>query len=412
MKILTRLIATIVSILIYGWANYLLNPISTLAAGKIAGKQFEISDTSYVVSTVGMNFFSHLGIPFVILLAVIAAIWWSYIRKLGGPAAAILVVGLCITPSAQAYYDKSDYAEPFFVLPNESAFYIPNVGDNKADQARFNSEAYLRESKIPARLFMIPHTKLEGSGLFTNFYATAGRLIVVDRKPFNKSWVSATDRGTSSKNEGFPLQSKEGLNITVGISIGTSVTEDDCPHFLYIFGVKPPGGNRADPQVIFTSIYYGYSLGDVMDGIVHEKVHALLSAEFTSRTFESCNIDASIIMDNVKKNLETWLKSVGITLTYIGWADTFTFDKEVQSAINRRFIATQDKLVAEQLAPYTSVIQSLAAAEALRSFGEKTDGKLPTTIVGLPTGVGGLLSTLLNPAPAAPAHGAQAPVEK
>ncbi len=401
MKTSTRLIATIASILIYGWTNYILNPVSMLGAGKIAGKQFESSDTSYVVSVFGMDFFNHLGIPFIFLLIVIAAIWWVHLRKLWAPAAAALIIGLCITPSAQAYYDKSDYAEPFFILPSESAFYIPNVGDNKSDQAHLDSEAYLREKKIPAKLFMIPHTKLENSGLFSNFYASAGRLIIVDRKPFNRSWVSATDRGTSSKNEGFPLQSKEGLNITVGISIGVSVEENDSPRFLYNFGVKPPTGDRKDPQVIFTSVYYGYSLAEVMDGIVHEEVHALLSAEFTSRGFVDCNEQAPIIMENVKKKLIEYLTSVGITLKYVGWADTFTFDKEVQEAINRRFIATQDKLVAEQLAPFTNVIQSLAAAEALRSFGSKTDGKLPTTIVGLPTGVGGLLSTLLNPAPEA-----------
>jgi hypothetical protein len=45
-----------------------------------------------------------------------------------------------------------------------------------------------------------------------------------------------------------------------------------------------------------------------------------------------------------------------------------------------------------------------AAAHALRAFGDRSDGKLPTTIVGLPPDLGGLLGTLLRTAPTPPAH--------
>lgn len=406
-SIVIRLIVTFVSILAYGWINFLLNPVGTLLAGQVAGKQFDNSDVSYVTSMVGMNFFGHLGIPFVLLLAVLAVIWWKYIRMLWAPTAMVFAIGLMYTPSAHAYYAKTDITEATLILPNESAFWIPDVGDNKGSQASFDSEDYLRANKIPAKRFIIPHTKLSGSGGWASFdyYVPAGRLILVDRTPYSRSWVTATDRGTSNKNEGFPLQSKEGLNITLGISIATLVTEQDSPKFLFNFGVKPPVGDRTAPEVIFTSVYSGRSLTEVMDSVVHEKVHALLGEEFTSRTFDECNTQATAIMKKVHDELEAYLKSVGITLVYVGWADTFEFDKEVQAAINRRYIASQDKFVADQLAPYTSTIQALAAAEALRSFGAKTDGKLPTTIVGLPTGVGGLLNTLLNPgtAPVAPA---------
>jgi hypothetical protein len=89
-------------------------------------------------------------------------------------------------------------------------------------------------------------------------------------------------------------------------------------------------------------------------------------------------------------------------------ADTFTFDPAVQEAVNRRYIASQDLAIAALLAPYAATIQLLAAADALRSFGHKTDGRLPTTIVGLPAEPGPLMSTLLKsgaaPATTPPAH--------
>jgi len=310
----------------------------------------------------------------------------------------VFVACLIQSAPALAYYDKADYAEPYFVLPNESAFFIPDVGNNKSSQVKFGSEEYLNENRIPAKRFVIPHVKLENSGLFSNYYVPAGRLVIVDRTPFNKEWVTSADRGTSTKNEGFPCQSKEGLNITVGVAIATSVLEENSPRFLYRFGVKPPAGDRSKPEVVFTSVYYGQSLSDVMDTVVHSKVQALVCAEFTTRTFDNGNAQAEAIMTAVQGKAESYLKSVGITLDYIGWADTFSFDPSVQAAINRRYVSVQDEAIAKLLTPYAETIQKLAAADALRSFGNKTDGKLPTTIVGLPPEIGGLLSTLLNTA--------------
>ncbi len=404
-----RGIITIIAIFVYGWINFLLTSVGTIASGKIAGNQFENSDTAYVVSRFGMNFFSNLGgIPSIVFLAVLIWIWWkpvqSLLRHRKIPVVILIALLFLSGTKAFAYYDKSDYAEPYFILPNESAFYIPDVGDNKGGQSQFGSEDYLRANKIAAKRFVIPHTKLENSGFFSNYYVPAGRLIIVDRTPYNREWVSSSNRGTSAKNEGFPVQSKEGLNITVGISVAASVTEDDSPKFLYRFGVKPPIGDRTRPEVIFTSIYYGRSLTEVMDTVVKDKVQALLGNEFTKRSFDEANAQAEQIMTSVQTSLEKYLKTVGITLDYIGWADTFSFDHTIQDAINRRYIATQDEAIAQKLGPYTATIQALASADALRAFGNKTDGKLPTSVSlwWLPSGVSDFFGKLFKPASEAP----------
>lgn len=112
------------------------------------------------------------------------------------------------------------------------------------------------------------------------------------------------------------------------------------------------------------------------------------------------------MLSNIRTEVTKYFKDYGITLDYIGWAGTFSFSQGVQSAIDRSYIATKDEAIAKLLAPYADTIQKLAAADALRTFGEHSDGKLPTTIVGLPPNMGGLLSTLLNAVPVAssPAH--------
>jgi hypothetical protein len=337
-------------------------------------------------------------------LAVLAVLWW---RPLRGLLRAVVLIGgiAAAAHPAAAYYDKTDYTEAYTILPNESAFWIPDAGANKDNQAQIESEAYLNANKVALKRFVVPHAKLSGSGSFYDFYVPAGRLIIVDRTPYSREWVDATDRGTSKLREGFPCQSKEGLNITVGVSIGTSVAEANAAKYLYRFGVTPPQGDRSDPKIIFTSVYYSRKLADVMDDVGRKKVQTLVCDEITARSFDQANNDAVKIMESVKQKANDYFSTVGITLDFVGWADTFTFDAAVQDAVNRRYIASQDQAIAALLAPYAATIQSLAAADALRSFGHKTDGRLPTTIVGLPPELGPLMTTLLRAGPATSTSG-------
>ena len=403
-RLVVRAILTVVAIFLYGWINFLLNPAAAILTGHAAGKQFENNDMSYVASMFGIAIFSNLGVPFVVLLVVLAAIWWRPLRAL----LAVAALGTMLTTPhpAAAYYDKTDFTEAYTILPNESGFWIPDVGANKDAQAQFESEAYLNANKVALKRFIVPHTKLSGSGSFYDFYVPAGRLIIVDRTPFSREWVDASDRGTSKRKEGFPCQSREGLNIAVGVSIGTSVAEVNAAKYLYRFGVLSPQGDRSDARIIFNSVYYSRKLAEVMDDVGRKKIQTLVCDEITSRTFDKANEEAVKIMENVKQKAIEYFVSVGITLDFIGWADTFTFDPQVQEAVNRRYVASQDQAIAALLAPHAATIQALAAAEALRSFGHKTDGKLPTTIVGLPTELGALLGSLLKaaPPPAAAPH--------
>ena len=405
-SLFVRLALTIAAILIYGWVNFLLSPVASILAADQAGKQFQNSDVSAVASYYGVNFFGHLGIPLLGLLVVLGGIWWRTAGRLLGMLAAIAVL---LPSAAGAYYDKTDYTEAYTILPNETGFWIPDAGANRDNQAQFESEAYLNANRVALKRFIVPHAKLQGSGSFFDFYVPTGRLIIVDRTPFSREWVDAADRGTSHRREGFPCQSREGLNISAGVSIGASVLEQNAAKYLYRFGVVAPVGDRTDPKIIFNSVYYSRKLADVMDDVGRKKVQTLVCDEIASRTFDKANEDAVQIMQDVKQQATAYFADVGITLDFIGWADTFTFDPEVQEAVNRRYVASQDQAIAALLAPYASTIQALAAADALRAFGQKTDGRLPSTIVGLPPELGPLMSTLLKSAGSEPSASVVAP---
>jgi len=400
-----RVVSTVIAFGIYAAVNVVYAPQATLLAGQAARTQFDNSDVGYLNSVYWTHFLTGIGgVVTLLLLLVLALIWWAPVKRWLASLSAVAIALATFHPApAAAYYDKTDFTEAYTILPNESAFWIPDAGANKDSQAQFETEDYLKANKVAVKRFIVPHQKLQGSGAFFDFYVPAGRLIIVDRTPFSREWVEQEHRGTSKKDESFPCQSKEGLNISVGVSVGASVLEANAARYLYRFGVLPPPGDRTDPKVIFNSVYYSRKLADVMDDVGRKKVQTLVCDEITSRSFDKANEEAVKIMETVKQKATEYFESVGITLDFIGWADTFTFDRDVQAAVNRRYIASQDQAVAALLTPYASTIQALAAADALRSFGQRTDGKLPTTIVGLPTELGGLLGTLLNTAPVRPA---------
>ena len=377
---LGRIFGSIAVLAIYGIVDEIFNPIATLVTGEAAGHQFDNSNMAYLQSIYTMELFSGTGLILTLLAAAaLLAIWLKPLRELIKGAATLgLISAALLMPhdKAWAYADTVDKTEAYTILPNQSAFWVPDTGANKDTQAQFESESYYNERKVASKRFVVPHAKLGGTGGFLgwDYYVPTGRLYIVDRTPYSREWVAGAARGTSNKDESFPCQSKDGLNIRTGVSIGTSVSEDNAAKFLYNFGVTPPKGNPTDPQVIFTSVYYGRSLSDVMDDVGRKKVQTLVCSEIGKRVFDQANADVVPMMKDIEKNTRDYFASVGITLNFIGWADTFEFDKEIQVAVNQRYVA-------ESLASAIPILQQVAAIHVQEgmSKGMETHG-LPIVI--------------------------------
>lgn len=344
-----RIITTIMAFLAYSIITNIYNPIQTLLTSSIAGAQFDNSDHSYLEVTSMFSFLHGMhGIITMLFLVVLALIWWKPTKMFFTAAASVAVVGLALTGTpdkAYAFAETTDKAEAYTILPNESAFWIPDVGANKDTQTKLDSEQYLSDNKVAAKRFVIPHVKFANSGGWAgwDYYVPSGRLIIVDRTPYSREWVASANRGTSSNDQSFPCQSIEGLNISVGMSVGASVSEENAAKFLYRFGVMPVRGARNDPQVIFNSVYYGRNLADVMDDVGRKKIQTLVCNEIGSRTFDKANADAVVELENIRKKATEYFSSVGISIDFLGFADTFTFDPAVQKAVNDKYIATSLK---------------------------------------------------------------------
>lgn len=408
-----RILATLVALAAYSGLNLYFRPVATIVAGDAAAGQFRNEDHAGLAAQWVSGALTGTGVLFtVLLLVVLFLIWRRPLAALTGRASALaLVPGLLLfgfaaghSDRAFAFADITDKTEAYTILPNESAFFIPDTGANKDSQAQFDSEAYLNEKKIAVKRFVIPHQKLAGSGGTSwastgwDLYVPTGRLIIVDRSPYSREWVASHERGTSARNESIPCQSKEGVNISVGVSIGASVTEDNAARYLYHFGVLPPTDaagrmlDRSSPQTIFTSVYYSRRLSDVMDDVGRKRVQTLICNEIAGRTFDQANEEAVKIIDSVRKSASEYFASVGITLEFIGWGDTFTFDADVQKAVN-------DKRNAEALKDVLPVLQALAQLKVQEGMGSGLASKgLPIVVT---PGMIEALTRLAGPAAAA-----------
>lgn len=377
-----RIILTVALFCAAWFARFLLNVPGALVLGDMTIRQLDASNVSYLESMGVLGAFGTanwlISMGFIVGLLLI---WFKPIRALVAGLALVLAL-LFVPQPASAYYADNDYAESFFILPNESAFVIKDVGDNIAGQAKFGSEDYYAANKIAAkRIDIITHTKLPNSGFWANKYVSSSRLIRVDRTPVSREWVKAAHRGTGKGiDESFPCQSSEGHDITVGIAIGASVTEDQAPKFLYKFGVNPPKGDPNDPNVVFTSVYYGKSLAQAMDGPVRSRVQALVCDNLSAHTLDEDNSKAAEIMTNIQKVVTAYMNDFGITLDFVGWADTFEFSNEVQGAIDRNYVSKKELEIATRLGPQVETLKGLSTATAIRTVSEKWNGATPTSV--------------------------------
>lgn len=397
-KVIARLIASLAILLAAGLARSIAAPGTTLAFAEVAGNQMRNSDTAAVTASLSLSLFSGIGGLITLVTIVALGLVWAGLLRRRQVQVPTIAIGAALAGGihpAAAYYDTVNRAEAVTIMPNESAFWIPDTGANRDTQTSLDSEAYLAANKIALKRFVIPHAIFRDSGgtnwFDRDYYVPTGRMIIVDRAPYNREWVRTSERGTSARDESFPCQSKDGINITAEVSIAASVADDNSPRFLHFFGVNNPAGDRTNPAVIFTSVYYGRSLTQVMDGIGRGLVQTAVCREIGSRSFEQANADYNAVMEAVKVQATKFFSERGITVDYIGWAGTWTFDKDVQQAIN-------DRYAGEKVAPVLGTLQAKAAIDALEGW----DRHLPSsvTLLGIPRELSEVLTGTLRPQPA------------
>jgi energy-coupling factor transporter transmembrane protein EcfT len=330
---------------ICSFGNFFARTMYQLKLSEDAVNQLDNSDAAYLQFQV-LNHLNHIQ-SFVALLFTLGCvfIWRDKLKKLSakapsvGVAIALIFFALTFTSSAHAYYDKTDRAEWVNIEANQSAFLIPAVGANKTSQKQFGSIEYLMDNKVAAKRVQIPHVVAPNTALMSDYYVPGATLYLVDRTPYTREWVNASDRGTSTKKEGFHFESADSINLRTGVIISASVSEEDAAKFFYWFGTAAIQ-NSQKPEDVFASVKYGKSLADVMDTVVRAKVQQVLAKEFAKRTFVKGIGDKAAIMDLVEQTVKDEFQKKGITIAFVGFAEELSFDPRIQKALDDSVIAS------------------------------------------------------------------------
>jgi len=288
----------------------------------------------------------------IVFIAIVTAWWlaqkttrasnkWTVLVALG----TMSILSGCVRP-----YDTPEYAE---IDTSETGFLIPLEG-NSGNQAKFQSEQYLRELKVAAKRVQITHRwsqegRLPNSG---RWIATV-RLIKVNRSPVTREWTAEAATGTAAKNQAVWIESSDSVGFSMGFTCTAFIPEEQAAKFLYWY---PTG-----------------SLANVMDTEVRGRIQQVAAEIAAKYPLDALRARKQEISDAVKNDITSFFPQRGMVITTVGMFGGMTYENaEIQKAIDNTVIAQQLKVVnqarfeAQQRDNDRVTLEAIAVAERAR----------------------------------------------
>jgi hypothetical protein len=215
------------------------------------------------------------------------------------------------------------------IAPNQTVWVIPLDGSTQADQAKFNSVDYLNQNKIAKKRIMIDKVERKIGRFYWEIeWIPAVRVITVDRSLVTREWTDDDKSGTSVADQGIPVNTKDNIGLTIGITITVSIDEENASTYLYYHGER--------------------TLAEVTDQNIRSFVITVLSRHVSSLNLSEFQNTQAQIYGDLSKEVTTEFKSKGITVQYVGNAKGWHFrDQQIQESINKSYIAQQDNKTAQ-----------------------------------------------------------------
>jgi hypothetical protein len=231
----------------------------------------------------------------------------------------------CIKP-----YDRPEYVE---IDTSETGFLIPLEGDT-TQQAKFQSEDYLKQRKVAAKRVQILHRwSQEGRWEYEGRWIPSVRLVKVNRSPLTREWTTETlpnqaAHRPSGTDKAIWIESADSVGFSMGFTCTAFISEEDAAKFLYWY----PSG----------------SLNEVMDREVRGRIQQVSAEVAAKYPLDLLRSRKQEIVDTVKKDLTNFFALRGVTITTVGMFGGMTYENpEIQKSIDQTFIAQQLKVVSE-----------------------------------------------------------------
>ena len=255
------------------------------------------------------------------------------LRKFFGTATPVIVAttALLFTSGCIKSYDKPEHVE---IDTSETGFLIPLEGDG-TQQAKFQSEDYLKQRKVAAKRVQITHRWSQEGRLSTDGrWISTVRLVKVNRSPITREWMSTAttnaegNRRPTHNDQAIWIESGDSVGFSMGFTCTSYISEDDAAKFLYWY----PSG----------------SLQDVMDREVRARIQQVAAEVAAKYPLDTLRSKKQEISDAVKVDLTNFFATRGITITTVGMFGGMTYENPaIQKSIDDTFIAQQLKVVSE-----------------------------------------------------------------
>ena len=133
-------------------------------------------------------------------------------------------------------YDRPEYVE---IDTSETGFLIGLEGDG-SQQARFQSEDYLKQRKVAAKRVQILHRwSQEGRMVNEGRWIPTVRLVKVNRSPVTREWMSSQSNSggqahaPAGNDRAIWIESADSVGFSMGFTCTAFISEDDAAKFLY-----------------------------------------------------------------------------------------------------------------------------------------------------------------------------------
>lgn len=217
-------------------------------------------------------------------------------------------------------YNVPEYKE---VKASETAFVVP-LEDDAKNQSKFDSKAFLDSHMVFEKRILIPKREVQVGRMWWDVeYIPVVRVLSVDRSPVTVKWVSEH----SGQGNGIWVESSDSIGFSTGFSVSAYVKENEAALFLYN--------------------YSGGSLEKTLDTEVRARVQRIVAQVAAKYNIDDLRSKKNEILGEIEKDVVSFFEKKGITITTIGQFGGFTYENnDIQTAIDKTFIAQQEKVVA------------------------------------------------------------------
>ena len=258
----------------------------------------------------------------------------------------------CVKP-----YDTPEFAT---VEASQTAFLIPLTGDTE-NQASFASEELLEKAKVATKEIQIPHRWVQtGRRNWQGEWRPSAKLIVVERKPVTREWVSPTDPNSTVNNAIFG-ESLDGIGVYVGMNCSAQIDEANATKFLYR--------------------YNNTALSTVIDNDIRAMVEDEFNKAVGKYNIADLQANKTNIMNDVTTNVKAHFSEYGVTITVLGMKEGISYENAtIQTAIDEKFSSEQllekqqnlndVELAKAEAKAEAAKIQAMADAEVVKIAAE------------------------------------------